>query len=150
MPASATSTAWASRPSTALIDVVPAGAASAMALPRSVTALITWAGSTAPAAARAPYSPTEWPAAASGLWPAREAEVGTGRVVDAVGVVGGAGEVLPVNCDVVDEVVDAVGVGGQVDREGRVSGEARLHRIPREAVSERVAGISHRRVHDVP
>src|SRR5690242_6665073 len=71
MPASATSTAWASRPRTADIEPVPAGAASAIALPRSTTALITCGASIAPPAARAAYSPTEWPAAATGSMPLR-------------------------------------------------------------------------------
>src|ERR1700674_1658578 len=71
MPASAASTACESRPSTAAIDPVPAGAASAMARPRSTTALITCGDPTAPDAASAAYSPTECPAAAAGSMPRR-------------------------------------------------------------------------------
>src|SRR5438067_1307644 len=59
MSASATSIACASSPRTAAMELVPAGAASAIALPRSTTALITCGAETDPAAANAAYSPTE-------------------------------------------------------------------------------------------
>ena len=51
------------------MELVPAGAASAIALPRSTTALITCGAETDPAAANAAYSPTECPAAATGSMP---------------------------------------------------------------------------------
>src|SRR5437867_13124825 len=60
------------------MEPVPAGAASAIALPRSTTAWMTCGASTDPAADSAAYSPTEWPAAATGSMPR-----GRSRVVSA-------------------------------------------------------------------
>src|SRR2546430_6561725 len=53
------------------MELVPGGAASAIARPRSTTALTAASGVSAPVTQVAVYSPTEWPAAADGWMPRR-------------------------------------------------------------------------------